>query len=189
MVTKRVVKEKDLYPRFVQSDLAPKSMSAWCKERQIKGYGPKIIKSQIRSTDSIEKQTKLKIKEEKFLKSSEQLPVQTSKTSSILPIDFIENKKDLVKVSLAPVKSVESDPVQVDNEESSKRSSVFTSDILVNQNESKGMNDMVGLDLKKDTHISNMCAGKTGATEGVPFNHKFGTVAKAVTLCKTDNWS
>ena len=48
------------------------------------------------------------------------------------------------------------------------------------------MNDMVGLDLKKDTHISNMCAGKTGATEGVPLNHKLGTVAKAVQTSITD---
>ena len=29
-------------------------------------------------------------------------------------------------------------------------------------------------------HISNMCSGKTGATEGVPLNHKLGTVAEVV---------
>ena len=46
--------------------------------------------------------------------------------------------------------------------------------------ESKGISDMVGLDLKKDKHISNMCSGKTGATEWVPFNHKLGTVAKVM---------
>ena len=88
MVAKRVV--QDLYPRkytggnrFLNSDIAHISMSAWCRERQILGYGPKIIKSQTRSTDSIEKRAKLKIKDEKYLKSSEQFPVQTSNTYSI----------------------------------------------------------------------------------------------------------
>ena len=38
---------------------------------------------------------------------------------------------------------------------------------------------MVGLDIKKDTHIA-MCEGKAGATERVSFNHKLETVAKAV---------
>jgi hypothetical protein len=148
-------------------------MSAWCKERHIIGYGPKIMNSQICPTDSIEKQTKSKIKDENSLKSSEQITVQTGKTSSIHPIDFIEDNKDLGKLSPASVKSSELAPAQT-----SKRSSVLSSDILEKQNESKGVSDMVGLDLKKDKHISNMCSGKP--TEGVPLNHKLGTVAKVV---------
>ena len=110
MVTKKVV--KGLYPNRYKSDnkftSIPPTMSAWCKERQIKGYGPKIMNSQ--STDSIEKKTKVEIKDENPLKSSEIISVQTSKTSSILPIDMLEN-----------------------------------------HSESKNMNDMVGLDIKKDT--------------------------------------
>ena len=42
------------------------------------------------------------------------------KVSSILTTDFIEDKKDLVELSLAPVKSSELLPAQVGNEESSE---------------------------------------------------------------------
>merc|ERR1712105_263357 len=59
---------------------------------------------------------------------------------------------------------------QVSNEESSgqfpaqsKKSSVFVSDIMENQNESKDIIDKVGLEFKKDK-----------PTEGVPLNHKLG---------------
>ena len=62
--------------------------------------------------------------------------------------------------------------------QTSKKSSALASDIIKNQNESKDISDKVGLEFKKDKHISNMCSGKP--TEGVPLNHKLGTVAKAV---------
>ena len=67
----------------------------------------------------------------------------------------------------------------LDKKDLVKESSVLSSDILENHSESKGMNVMDGLDIKKETHNS-MCAGKTGAVERVPFNHKLGTAAKAV---------
>ena len=80
MVTKKVV--KGLYPKRYKSEnkftSIPPTMSAWWKERQIKGYGPKIMNSQ--STDSVEKKTKVEIKDENPLKSSEIISVQTSKT-------------------------------------------------------------------------------------------------------------
>ena len=110
MVTKKVV--KGLYPKRYKSENKftsnPPTISAWCKERQIKGYGPKIMNSQNRITDSIEKQTNLNIKEDNSLKSSEQITVQTGKTSSIHPINFIEDNKDLGEVSTTSVKSSES---------------------------------------------------------------------------------
>ena len=109
MVTEKVVKGQ--YPNRYK----PPTMSAWCKERQIKGYGPKIMNSPNRSTDSIEKQTKSKVKDDNSLKSSEQITVQTGKTSSIHPIDFIEDNKDLGEVSTASVKSSELAPAQISN--------------------------------------------------------------------------
>ena len=44
--------------------------------------------------------------------------------------------------------------------------------------ESNGISEKVGLDFKKDSHISNMCPGKP--LEGVPLNHKLGTMNKVV---------
>ena len=131
VVAKRVV--KDLYPKkytggnkYLRSAIAPKKdMSAWCAERQANGYGPKIKNSQTRSINSIEKQTNLEIKEEESLapvKSSEQFPVQTSKTSLIHTTDFIEDKNDFKKEE-----SSEQFPAQ-----ESEKSSVLASDIMEN---------------------------------------------------------
>ena len=75
-------------------------------------------------TDSIEKETKVEIKDDNPLKSEEIKSVQRSEKPSIYPInsmennkdsvqesyippiDFIEDKMDLVVVPLAPVKSL-----------------------------------------------------------------------------------
>ena len=83
------------------------------------------------STDFIEKKTKVEIKVENSLKSSEIISVQTSKTATIPSTDSMENSKNLVK-----------------------KSSVSSSDTLENYSEFENMNDKVGLDIKKDTHIT-----------------------------------
>ena len=117
MVTKKVV--NGLHPKRYKSDNKFTSntptMTAWCKERQKKGYGQRIMMSQ--STDSIKKDNEVKIMNVKSLKDSDQNPVQTS---NVLTTDFIEDKIDLVELSLAPVKSSELSPAQVGNEKGSE---------------------------------------------------------------------
>ena len=59
MVTKKVV--KGLYPKRYKSDNKftsnPPTMTAWCKERQKKGYGQNVMISH--STNSIKKRLKI----------------------------------------------------------------------------------------------------------------------------------
>ena len=112
MVTKRVVLglQSNRYEsgnKFTQDDAIP--YPDWCEERMRKGYSQKIILP--KSSDSIE--NKNKVKRKKSLKNSEQ---KTEHPSENLQTDFIENKIDLVKISLAPVKCSECSPAQVGNE-------------------------------------------------------------------------
>ena len=73
------------------------SMDNWCKERQAKGYGPKIAKSRVK--DSIEKEKKVEIKVEQSLKSSDMTPVQRMKSPTAPSSDSRENCKISVKDS------------------------------------------------------------------------------------------
>ena len=69
VITAKVV--RGLYPkRYINdnkfSNNLP-SMSEWCKQRHTKGYSSKIMISQ--TTDSIEKETKVEIKDDNHMKS------------------------------------------------------------------------------------------------------------------------
>jgi hypothetical protein len=119
---------RGLYPKRYTNDnkftTNLPSIDTWFNQRKNKGYGSKI--SLFQPTDSIEKETKVELKDDNPLNSEELNFVQTSKKPSICPINFMENNKDsvqesyiptidfiedkidLVVVPLAPVKSSES---------------------------------------------------------------------------------
>ena len=119
MVTKKIVRRvrDDRYTSNTPS------MDTWCRERQIKGYGPKIKNSQ--STDFIEKKINVEIKVEDSLESSEIISVQTSKTDMMPSTDSMENSKRLVE-----------------------KSTGSSSDTLENCSEIENMNDKVDLNVK-----------------------------------------
>ena len=86
MVTKKIVRRirDDRYTSNTPS------MDTWCRERKMKGYGPKIMHSQ--STDFIEKKVKVEIKIEDSLENSGIISGQTSNTDILPSTDFIEKK-------------------------------------------------------------------------------------------------
>ena len=102
LATAKVV--RGLYPkRYINDNKFTTnlpSMSAWCKERQIKGYGSKVIMSQ--TTDSIEKETRVEIKDNNHIKSKNLSFVQPNEKPSMCPINSMENNKDSPQESYIP---------------------------------------------------------------------------------------
>ena len=79
LATAKVV--RGLYPKRYTNDnkftTNLPSIDTWFNQRQTKGYGSKVVLSQ--PTDSIEKETKVEIKDDNPLKSEEINSVQMSK--------------------------------------------------------------------------------------------------------------
>ena len=163
MVDKKIIM-KGQYPKKKRytsvnkftADSAPE-YADWCDERQKMGYNHRI--------DLTEKKKGIKTNDKKSPEKSQNL-VQPCKN------DFIEKEVE-IKVE-HDLKS--SDLTNVQKRESSL---ISYNDTLENSSEIEDTDDKVGLDIKKESHIT-MCAGKTGATEGVSLNHKLETVANVV---------
>ena len=136
----------------------------WCEKRQKIGYSHPI--------DITKKKKVIKTNDKKSPKKNNQNLVQPSKKDFIKEEVNIEVEQNLKSSDSNTVQNRESSTTPFsDNMVSCNISLISHTDTLENNSEIEDANDKVGLDIKKESHIT-MCAGKTGATEGVSSNHK-----------------
>ena len=123
VVTKVVRRVRD--DRY--TELPSPSMDIWCKERQIKGYGTKIVKS--KSINFIEK---IKVEGKQSMKGSEKAPaqVESMKGSELAPAQVVKSP---------PTDSVKEIKLSV------KEPSFLPSDALENDSKFENINDEVNL--------------------------------------------